>query len=59
MVLLGLKAIPQMTNKFIAEPLGLVQRLPIMGLGHSHTCHYIMQVLMKGSYGKAFKAIRR
>ena len=56
---LGLKAIPQMTNKFIAEPLGLSSKTNLLwAWGIAILTIIFMQVLMKGSYGKAFKAIR-
>ncbi|NLY86355.1 MAG: branched-chain amino acid ABC transporter permease [Tissierellia bacterium] len=56
---LGLKAIPQMTNKFIALPLGLSPKTNLLwAWGMAILTIIFMQLLMKGSYGKAFKAIR-
>lgn len=56
---LGLKAIPQMTNRFIASKLGLSPKTNLLwAWGIAILTIIFMQVLMKGSYGKAFKAIR-
>src|SRR5690606_27670686 len=55
---LGLKAIPQMTNEFIAGKLGLASRTNLLwAWGIAILTIIFMQFLMKGSYGKAFKAI--
>lgn len=56
---LGLKGIPAKTNGFIADKLGLAAKTNLLwSWGIAILTIIFMQLLMKGSYGKAFKAIR-
>lgn len=56
---LGLKGIPETTNKFIADMLGGRPKINILwAWGVAIFTIYLMKFLMEGSYGKAFKAIR-
>lgn len=60
---LGLKGIPQLTTVNLAEKLGSIIKIPIRtnllwAWGIAILTMIFMKVLMNGSYGKAFKAIR-
>jgi len=56
---LGLKGIPQMNNKFIADIFGVSPKINLLWTwGIAILTIVFMKFLMKGSYGKAFKAIR-
>ncbi len=56
---LGLKGIPETSNRFIADLLGSRAKINILwAWGLAIFTIYLMKFLMDGSYGKAFKAIR-
>lgn len=56
---LGLKGIPQLTNKFIADIFNMPAKSNLLWAGIAAILTIIfMKLLMNGSYGKAFKAIR-
>ena len=56
---LGLKGIPETSNKFIADMVGGRPKINILwAWGLAIFTIYLMKFLMDGSYGKAFKAIR-
>lgn len=56
---LGLKGIPQINNDFIAKIFGVEPRINLFwSWGTAILTVLFVRFLMKGSYGKAFKAIR-
>ena len=56
---LGLKGIPETSNRFIAGLVGSRPKINILwAWGLAIFTIYLMKFLMDGSYGKAFKAIR-
>lgn len=56
---LGLKGIPQMTNKFFANMFNQLPKINLLwSWGIAALTIVFMKSLMNGSYGKAFKAIR-
>jgi branched-chain amino acid transport system permease protein len=56
---LGLKGIPQKSNAFIANAFGVAPKTNLLWAGVAAILTIVfMNLLMKGSYGKAFKAIR-
>lgn len=56
---LGLKGIPQINNDFIAKTFGVEPRINLLwSWGTAILTVLFVRFLMKGSYGKAFKAIR-
>lgn len=56
---LGLKGIPQKSNAFIAKAFGMAPKTNLLWAGIAAIITIVfMKLLMKGSYGRAFKAIR-
>ena len=56
---LGLKGIPQMNNDYTAALFDVTPRINLLWAGIAAIITiYFMKLLMKGSFGKAFKAIR-